>query len=176
MKVFGLYEEGEGSGDGVDSEAAVEPVMNVLSKYRDDVKAKAKEGPKELFKISDELRDDILPFLGIKLEDQAPGKPSVWKHFDKEELLREREKKVEEKRKKEEEAKAKLDKENDLKSTSPSDYFKKFLPEKYSQYDERGIPTHNSKGEELTKKDRTWAEKQFEKHEKVHKKFIEEGK
>jgi len=44
-----------------------------LSKYRDLIKEKANEGPKEMFKLSDELRDDILPFLGIRLEDRGKG-------------------------------------------------------------------------------------------------------
>lgn len=47
--------------------------MNALSMYRDQVKEKAGEGPKTLFQLSDELRDDILPFLGIRLEDRGKG-------------------------------------------------------------------------------------------------------
>ena len=50
--------------------------------------------------ICDEIRDDILPYHGIRLEDKTPGEPSVWKYADKEELLRERDRKIEEKLKK----------------------------------------------------------------------------
>ena len=41
--------------------------MDVLCQFRDSVKnnAKAEDAAKILFKLSDEVRDDILPKLGI---------------------------------------------------------------------------------------------------------------
>ena len=57
--------------------------MDALSQYRDKIKMAAKEGPKPTFDVADELRDDILPHLGIKLEDKKPGEPSTWKFVDK---------------------------------------------------------------------------------------------
>lgn len=63
-----------------------------------------------------------------------------------------------------------------MKSTSAEEYFKKFLGDKYSQYDDKGIPTHDPKGEELKKKDRQWAEKHWEKQDKLNKKFLEDSK
>jgi hypothetical protein len=47
--------------------------MAALSKFRDQVKEKANEGPGQILKLSDELRDDILPYLGIRLEDRGKG-------------------------------------------------------------------------------------------------------
>jgi hypothetical protein len=47
--------------------------MAALSKYRDNIKEKASEGPGSILKLSDELRDDILPYLGIRLEDRGKG-------------------------------------------------------------------------------------------------------
>lgn len=64
--------------------------MNALTAFRDKVKSSAAEGPKVLFQLSDQLRDDILPFLGIQLEDKKPGEPASWKFVDKEILLKER--------------------------------------------------------------------------------------
>ena len=49
------------------------PIVDALSKFRHEIKEKALEGPKEMFRLSDELRDDILPFLGIRLEDRGKG-------------------------------------------------------------------------------------------------------
>ena len=70
--MFGLYEETEGgAGEGVNVEKTIEPIMNALMNFRDDVKTKANDGPKEMFKLSDEIRDDILPYLGIRLEDRS---------------------------------------------------------------------------------------------------------
>ena len=56
-----------------------------------------------MFRLSDELRDDILPFLGIRTEDRGNNYGSIWKLEDKEILIKERENKESDKRKKEEE-------------------------------------------------------------------------
>jgi len=68
--------------------------MNALTKYRDQVKNSASDDPKALFKISDELRDDILPYLGIRLEDKGKNAPSIWKYEKPEILIKEREAKI----------------------------------------------------------------------------------
>ena len=60
--------------------------MNALTKYRDSVKERVEEGKGTILKLSDELRDDILPMLGIKLEDRGKGQPSIWKFEDKQVL------------------------------------------------------------------------------------------
>ncbi|NXY35373.1 SYCC protein, partial [Pomatorhinus ruficollis] len=64
----------------------------------------------EVLQLSDALRDDILPELGVRFEDHE-GLPTVVKFMDKDTLLKEREekKKIEEekKRKKEEAARKK---------------------------------------------------------------------
>lgn len=53
--------------------------MNILTKYRQDVNKLAGGDAKEIFKLSDDLRDEILPHLGICIEDK--GKlDSVWKY------------------------------------------------------------------------------------------------
>ena len=44
-----------------------------------------------MFQLSDQLRDEVLPYLGIQLEDKKPGEPSTWKLVDKEELIKETE-------------------------------------------------------------------------------------
>jgi hypothetical protein len=63
--------------------------MNALSAFRDKVKASANEGPKTLFQLSDQLRDDVLPYLGIQLEDKKPGEAASWKFVDKSILIAE---------------------------------------------------------------------------------------
>jgi len=57
----------------------VTPLLNAVATFRDQVKDKAKEGPKEIFKLCDEFRDDVLPFLGVRLEDRPKGQPTLWK-------------------------------------------------------------------------------------------------
>ena len=68
--------------------------MNALSNFRDQIKRRADEGPKVLFQLSDEIRDDVLPFMGIKLEDKKQDQPAVWKFVEKNELLAERQAKL----------------------------------------------------------------------------------
>ena len=74
LKCFGLYETNKTQNEG-GSEKVLTELMNALTKYRDQVKnlAGTENAAKDLFRISDELRDDILPFLGIRLEDKGKG-------------------------------------------------------------------------------------------------------
>ena len=74
LKCFGLYETNQTQNEG-GSEKVLTELMNALTKYRDQVKnlAGTENAAKDLFRISDELRDDILPYLGIRLEDKGKG-------------------------------------------------------------------------------------------------------
>ena len=48
----------------------------------------------DILKLCDELRDDVLPFLGVQLGDKE-GEEAVVKFVDKEVLLKEREARLE---------------------------------------------------------------------------------
>ena len=80
----------------------------------------ARDDPKALLKLCDELRDDVLPFAGIRLEDTSSG--TVWKLARKEDLIAEREEKMrvakekEEMKKKMAEEKARKEKEKEEKA------------------------------------------------------------
>jgi cysteinyl-tRNA synthetase len=107
----------DAQGAGQNYEETIAPLMNVLLKFRDQVKEKAGDGQGSLFKLCDELRDDILPHLGVRLEDRAKGQEAIWKYEDKEILLKEREAKIREKEKKEEEKRKRKEEELKKKST-----------------------------------------------------------
>lgn len=125
-------------------------LMNVLAKFRDTIKDNANADAKELFRISDELRDDVLPKLGIRLEDKGKGNPAIWKLADRNELIKEIEKKKADKKKKEDEQRAKKELELKKKSTPGKDWFRTFETDKYSKFDDAtGLPTHDAKGKEL---------------------------
>ena len=142
LKCFGLYEDGDFPTVSAGAEDVIAPLMNALMKFRDDVKKNAGTGGKEIFKISDELRDDILPYLGIRLEDKGK-EPSIWKYEDKDKLIREREAKIAEKAAKEEEKRLKKELDLKKKSTPGKDWFRTFESHKYSRFDEEtGLPTH----------------------------------
>lgn len=159
LKCFGIFEEGDfpsvvgaEGGDGAASyEDTITPLMNVLRQFRDSVKNKAGDGPKDLFKLCDELRDDILPYLGIQLEDKGKDEDSIWKYENKEILIKQREQKLAEKLKKEEEKRARAALDLKKKSTSGKDWFKEFESDKYSKFDpETGLPTHDLKDKALS--------------------------
>ena len=69
--------------------------MDALRDFRDQVKRKANDGSKAMFQLSDEIRDEVLPYMGIKLEDRKQDQPSIWKFADKDSILAEREAKLE---------------------------------------------------------------------------------
>lgn len=102
-----------------------------MAKYRDQVKETANEGPKEVFKLSDKLRDDVLPFLGIRLEDRGKSE-AIWKYVEPSILIKEREAKLEAIKAKEAEKEAKKALELKKKSTPPTEWFKEFNKDSYT--------------------------------------------
>ena len=91
------------------SEQILTPYIETLTKFRDQIKNAAgiDKDLTKIFKICDELRDDVLPYLGVKIEDKGKGVPSIWKFYDKDTYIKEiqRQKELSEslKKKKEEE-------------------------------------------------------------------------
>ncbi|XP_074086922.1 cysteine--tRNA ligase, cytoplasmic isoform X2 [Macrotis lagotis] len=149
LKIFGAIEGEEtlgfpvgGSGSNTNLEATVMPYLQVLSDFREGVRKIAREKRvTEVLQLSDALRDDVLPELGVRLEDHE-GLPTVVKLVDRDTLLKEREEKKkaeEEKLKKKEEAARKKQEQEAAKLAKmkipPS---KMFLSEndKYSKFDE----------------------------------------
>ncbi|CAL1292113.1 unnamed protein product [Larinioides sclopetarius] len=133
------------------------PYLRTLADFRENIRQLAKEiKATSILKKCDELRDDILPNLGVRLEDQEGMKAAI-KLVDPAELAREKEmklkaeaeKKLEKERKKQEQLKKEAEKEA-MKKMPPSEMFKS-MTNKYSKFDDKGIPTHDVEGKELTK-------------------------
>jgi cysteinyl-tRNA synthetase len=175
LKVFGVYDEDvfpsqlkavdeSDSHQAASYEEVIAPLMNVLSKFRDTIKAQADQGPGTLFKLCDELRDDILPHLGVRLEDRAKGQDAIWKYEDKEVLLKERADKIREKELKELEKKKRKEEEIRKKSTPPTEWFKVFRGNEFSKYEpDTGIPTHDAKDKEISESIRNKLKKEWNK-------------
>jgi cysteinyl-tRNA synthetase len=126
-----------------------------------------------MFQLSDELRDDILPYLGIRLEDKAKGQPSIWKLEDPEVLLKEKQKKIDDKLKAVAEKEARRLLELKKKSTTAQEWFKVFFSDKYSQFDSEGLPSHDIKGKELIDSIKNKLKKEWNKQDGVYKKWAE---
>ncbi|XP_054998734.1 cysteine--tRNA ligase, cytoplasmic isoform X1 [Sorex araneus] len=186
LKIFGAIEEESslgfpvgGAGTSLNLEATVMPYLQVLSEFREGVRSIAREKKVlEVLQLSDALRDDILPELGVRLEDHE-GLPTVVKLVDRDTLLKEREEKrraEEEKRKKKEETARKKQEQEAARlarmRVPPSEMF---LPEsdKYSKFDENGLPTHDAEGKELSKGQAKKLKKLFDTQEKLHREYLQ---
>ncbi|KAL9931189.1 hypothetical protein V8E36_008077 [Tilletia maclaganii] len=187
-----LDAEAAGEG-GVDREALLAPYLRVLSTFRDSVRALARTAastpvepgskpayPSQLLALADRFRDFDLAELGVSLEDQDDGKALV-KFVSAEQLRAAREEKERAIAEKEERKKAaKLAAEAKRRElllkgkTPPADFFrsKETCGEAFGGWDERGIPTLDQEGKELSKKKRKNVEKEFEKQTGAHAEYL----
>ncbi|KAK0413608.1 hypothetical protein QR680_006902 [Steinernema hermaphroditum] len=135
---------------------------------------------KEVFKplnpdqICDNVRDEELPKLGVRLEDKD-GETCI-KLVDPKELLREKEQKKQaeaaklaEKQKLERQRQEAQKAKEAQRRVNPADLFTKG-PDAglYSKFDERGVPTHLTNGEEISKKQFKKLEKLYEQQKKSY--------
>ncbi len=119
------------------------PYLHALASFRDNVRKEAinlKAGA--ILSECDGLRDQVLPDLGVRLEDKE-NEPTVIKLVDKEELKREKQLKLEmeerkekEKERKKAEAAAKQAALDAQKKIPPSEMFKSET-DKYSKFDDK---------------------------------------
>jgi len=163
--IFGLVSKGGKSvgfpvssgGGEVDMETLVMPYLDVLAEFRDVVRTEARKvKATSILSECDRIRDDILPNLGVRLEDKEDTR-AVIKMVDKDTLMKEKQEKLdqEEKKRKEKEAKkaeaaAKAAAADAVNSVPPADMFRR-MTDKFSEWDEEGFPTLDIKGEEISK-------------------------
>nr|CAG4641519.1 EOG090X02DZ [Eurycercus lamellatus] len=138
FQIFGVIEGQQALGFPSDSglgsasvEEAVMPVLQAMAKFREDIRKEARTlKATAILDLSDQLRDDVLPNLGVRLEDRE-NQPPALKLVPREELLKEREekraaeeaKKVEKERKKAELAAKEAEKEA-KRRVPPQDLFR----------------------------------------------------
>ena len=169
------YFRTSGEGDSnKNAEEILTPYMDVLTKFRHEVKNAivVEKDEKKILKLCDQLRDDILPELGVRIEDKG-NEGSLWKFFDKEQYMKEKEKEKElkenKKKQKEEEAK-----QREMKLSMSAKEYYATLTDKYSAFDELGIPIKNAKGNDISKEQYNKLKKEFAKHDKQHQKWLEQ--
>merc|ERR1719242_2754442 len=142
-----------GNSESGDLETLVMPYLNSLALFRDNVRKSAREiKAVPILKECDELRDDVLPNLGVRLEDKE-NEATVIKLVDKAELAA---------AKAAEEAQRKI---------PPGEIFQ-MEAEKWSKYDEKGIPPHDAKGEEIPKAQMKKLQKRYDAQEKKYNSYL----
>jgi len=172
---------GESASDGgASKEDTVSPFVDAFVDFREQIRvaAKSKCGPGDFLKHCDEVRDETLANLGIRIEDSADK--SIWKMDDPEVIRKE----VEEKRQKALESAAKkrmakierlttdLQKARDA-IVPMTELFKVGAnSEKWGSYDEAGKPLTAKDGKELSKSQQKAIKKESNNQEKAYKKLV----
>lgn len=153
------------------------PYLRVVSQIRDELRRTVStydpQTKKAILQITDRIRDQDLTNLGVYLDDRPDNQPSLIKFVPAAELIAAREEKIAreaEKAKKKEEArlaKEKADQEAREKAkVPPEDLFKN--DERYSAWDEQGIPSKLKDGSEVPKSQLKNLKKAWEKQKKIH--------
>lgn len=163
-----------------DKAEVVLPFLIALAEFRENVRQTARQhNVVDILKTCDVLRDDVLPCLGVRLEDHE-GLPPAIKLADAKTLLKEREQKLklEAEKRAEKEARrrqvmAAQAAKDAQRKIPPSELFR---PEsdKYSKFDEKGIPTHDRDGKELSKGQLKKLSKRYQEQEKLYDQWLTE--
>ncbi|CEG47812.1 cysteine-trna ligase [Plasmopara halstedii] len=142
-----------------DQETILRPVLDIFAHFRDEIREAARSAfvengdAKELsgvvLRLCDVVRDEKLPHAGVRLEDRSAG-------------VAKRLRLVEEAKKKAELA--------DKSRISPQEMFLD-MKDKYSRFDNDGLPTHNNAGEPLSKGQMKKLAKEQAKQKALHQKY-----
>jgi cysteinyl-tRNA synthetase len=174
----GAFAQGAEGGASGSKEQILAPLLDVLTKFREQVRIAAMSGDaKAVLAAADALRDDVLPDLGVRMEDKGSGVDvvTVWKLDDPAVLKMERALKEEAKLAKEaqkaEVARKQREKEEKAR-IKPEEMFLG-MTDLYSAFDAAtGLPTHDKAGEPISKGAIKKLQKEFEKQKELHDKFV----
>jgi len=174
---FPITEAGDGA-QGGSKEAILTPYLDVLTEFRQAVRIAAMKGDtKAVLKIADQLRDDILPVLGVRMEDKGSGADvvTVWKLDDPETMRKERAQKeaARAEKEKQKEEMARLAAEREARAAIPPGQMFLSMTDLYSAFDELGVPTMDKAGEPLSKGVLKKLGKEYAKQKEVHEKYLE---
>lgn len=164
----------------IDSQEKAFKYVDALAQFRAEIRRISKEGDaqqsiKHILALCDTMRDETLPNLGVRIEDkQVDGVPYVVKFVNPETIARERalaQKKQQETKLIEETKKLGLQQQREEKMRlPPSEMFKG----KYLKFDDKGMPTHDLEGKEITKSALKKLQRLFKEQETRYNKFIAE--
>jgi cysteinyl-tRNA synthetase len=157
-----------------DIETISMPYLRTVSRMRDELRRLAPTSPskKQILSLSDRIRDEDLTNLGVYLDDRPDGQPSLVKFVPKVDLIAQREEKAAKEREKvAQKAAARLARERqeeerkEKAKVSPMDMYKG--DERFSEWDEEGMPVKMKSGEEVPKSQLKKLRKDWEKQKKL---------
>jgi cysteinyl-tRNA synthetase len=151
------------------STAALAPLLDVIAEFRDNIRGAGRtQNTSKVLSLCDELRDNTLLELGVRLEDK--GTTSVWKLEDPAVLRAERILKARDASAKEQARTLEAAKRATKAATAnvhPRELFKK-RDAKYTHFDNDGIPTHDLMGQPLPKSQIKKLKKEWDKQKKIY--------
>lgn len=165
------------AGGSRDPEQLALPYLRTVSKIRDElrriVSVQEPETKRAILALTDRIRDQDLTNLGVYLDDRPDNQPSLIKFIPAAELVAAREEKVareaEKARKKEEARLAREKTEQEAREKAkvpPEEFFKG--DERYSAWDEQGLPTKMKDGSDVPKSQLKQLKKAWDRQKKAH--------
>ncbi|KAF2115248.1 cysteinyl-tRNA synthetase [Lophiotrema nucula] len=161
------------------SNQSSQPYVQVLQDFQGQVKKLAHDQApaKDLLALCDKLRDVSLWDLGIYLEDRdhLGEKSAMIRPLDRSLVIERAEREqiaaAKAKAKAEKEAKA-AEAEKALREKAKISHVEMYKTDEYSEWDKDGLPTKDSKGEEVTKNKKKKLVKDWEKQKKLHEEYL----
>lgn len=159
----------------LDPEVLAMPYLRAVSRIRDELRKLAPSSPskKSILALSDQIRDTDLTNVGVYLDDRPDDQPALIKFVPASELLAQREEKLAKEREKAAaKEKAKLEAERvkaEKEAKAKVSHLEMFKGgEKWSAWDEEGLPTKSKEGEDVSKAAMKKLRKEWEKQKKLH--------
>lgn len=158
------------------SDEASQRYAHVFTQFQTDVKklASEKAPAKDILALCDQLRDSHLWDLDIYLEDRD-NQPALVRPIDKatKQARQSREQAAAEKLAAKAKAQAEeAEKKRQQEEKSKLSHLEMFKTAEYSAWDENGIPTKDSKGEDVTKSKQKKLQKDWVKQKKLHEDWL----
>lgn len=158
------------------SDEAAQRYAHVFAQFQTDVKklASEKAPAKDILALCDQLRDSHLWDLDIYLEDRD-NQPALVRPIDKatKQARQSREQAAAEKLAAKAKAQAEeAEKKRQLEEKAKLSHLEMFKTAEYSAWDENGIPTKDSKGEDVTKSKQKKLQKDWAKQKKLHEDWL----
>lgn len=157
-----------------DPEHLALPYLRNISQVRDELRriAPASSSKKDILQLCDQIRDTDLTNIGVYLDDRDGGRGSLIKFIPASELLAAQaaknaalgEKAAQKEALRLAKEKAEMERAEKAK-VSPREMFK---DERYSAWDEEGMPTKLANGDEVTKSAFKKLRKDWERQKKIH--------
>jgi cysteinyl-tRNA synthetase len=158
-----------------DPEALALPYLRNVSRIRDELRnlAPTSSSKKQILTLSDQIRDNDLLNLGVYLDDRSDNQPALIKFIPATELLAQKEEKAAKERERAaQKEKVRLERERveaEKAAKAKLSHLEMFKgDDRWSAWDEDGMPTKTKEGEDVPKSALKKLRKDWERQKKAH--------